>query len=1649
MRKKLMILLSAAMLFNSLAGLTGYAETTVDSEIAVVTDDENIKTETGTTKVCGTTNPYWIADDTADALKPFAESTVKAQQTSAQNTVTAEDLAANDDIIGNPVEKGGVSFIGVRRGYAIVAAPENGTISRFKYYIFAEGGTESITSSLSVSDELNGTYNPVTVTLKKLGYVSGRKTNHFLYEVETAAEISNKYVKVTLSEENNSFLILGAFEYDWLKTTDLSQLPDGTNKVSGTTNEYWIADSTDDALKPFAEYTVKAQQTSAQKTVTAEDLAANKDIIGNPVETGGTSFIGVRKGYAVFAAPANTFIRRFKYYIFACGSDTEKIVSSLSVSDEINGTYNPTAVTVKKLGYVSGRATNHFLYEVETAEQINCKYVKVTLSEENNDFLILGAFEYDYKINKAAMALDKVFYTYDDILNGQDKMNVEDDLKLFETIEAEEKEYTIEWLTTDEAIIASDGTVRRPTQSKSVTVTAKVFDNSQTMVYSKNYDVTVAAIGSTLVLKEDFEAAVLDEGTGTASVNGYNGWISQNTEKTKSAILKDPSNADNKALWVYREDVTSDGDKNQKDYDEISGGKLELSFKHMTTSSSTQSRVGWCGMDLYIRASGIYGSVSGTSISFTNQKKVTWKLGVWHEYRFVIDMDRALLDIYFEGEQILDDCVLPSATYTSSYVSLRTKRNGNYGSSYFDDVCMRNLSPSDEDAIKYDADLISIPEATVDDIELPAMGNFDSIIAWDSSHPSVIDNNGIVTQGAEDTDVTLHATLARGEYIEERDFTIKVLGAQNTDYITRDEEAIKAIAEKFSLEKMLDGQSALNITDDITLPLEYSDGDAGRLGGCNISWSSDGDALTINGSEGIVTRGENDTKITLTAEFSFKEDSETKTEKTYTLIISGEGEYEYHNTFDGAGFGNKASLLDGVSVTEAEDSGSFYGAWQSPTDLLNGVLAVTRTDLTSVDKDAVLATDYTGKNAEAGFSFYLTSPADRIDVSLDGVDISVYVKSSQISVDGVLYDTTVTTKEWHKLVLRFDDYNKFCYVYLDGTALSEDPIEYDTDFEINSITVSNDATNGTLGSWYADDVYIKDIDVSDEEAIRRTIAAIDIADTAEWNITLPKLGKLGASISWSSEDDTVLDGNGIVKRTVGGDKTITLTASVSRGGVVVDADFDVVVPGLTGNETPTQEKFEEHVNAIDISELTSEKYTEITKDLDLFSEYMNGNCAFYGGMDVTWSSEHTQVITDDGKVTRPMLDKGVTMTATFTSKRDTSVTAQKDFHFIVLAPFEMICYEDFDDITEAMVGTNINEYKDWTFEKQIEVNKSMIADLEIDPADKDKPFNEANKAFRISRWRNSSYPERARWYFTAKESEAMIEADAVAFSFKIKYINTKSKLDFALGGLSGIISNGSISNSTTVKGSFTSGSFPANEWHTLTFIVAPASGVVYFLIDGNKGFSEPYGEFDKKLSVRYLELHTFRKRGQSDYYIDDISIRVLKDSDKAAVEKAFSELTLPQTVIDTVTLPSFGAERTNISWISDSHDVILDSGEIVGTGDALLKAIITRGTAQSEKEFSVNVTKTDSYDFTVKNLMVSNGIISGAEVSYTEDTAGTELVVLVYNNGRLCALRNTQITGTAITFDAVDISEFYDCEIEAYVKKGSDIVSNVYVTNPQ
>lgn len=96
----------------------------------------------------------------------------------------------------------------------------------------------------------------------------------------------------------------------------------------------------------------------------------------------------------------------------------------------------------------------------------------------------------------------------------------------------------------------------------------------------------------------------------------------------------------------------------------------------------------------------------------------------------------------------------------------------------------------DKELINEDRETLEITFAEDDsatgvreDMELPTIGFWGSLISWESSHPEVVSTEGEVTrpaQGEANIEVTLTATITLGEFTKTREFTITVLAETET-----------------------------------------------------------------------------------------------------------------------------------------------------------------------------------------------------------------------------------------------------------------------------------------------------------------------------------------------------------------------------------------------------------------------------------------------------------------------------------------------------------------------------------------------------------------------------------------------------------------------------------------------------------------------------------------------------------------------------------------------------------------------------------------------------------------------------------------------------------------------------------------------------
>ncbi len=149
-------------------------------------------------------------------------------------------------------------------------------------------------------------------------------------------------------------------------------------------------------------------------------------------------------------------------------------------------------------------------------------------------------------------------------------------------------------------------------------------------------------------------------------------------------------------------------------------------------------------------------------------------------------------------------------------------------------------------------------------------------IAWTSSRPEVIANDGTIKLPKEDTTVTLTAVFTYGEATSEPktySITVKGNGGQNPSAPETDQQKLAGIvaAADFGAvfgNKIIETEARLNLPS--------------ALNGASISWSSSNPGVIA--ADGTVKLPKEDTAVTLTATFTY---GTAKASKSYLLTVKG------------------------------------------------------------------------------------------------------------------------------------------------------------------------------------------------------------------------------------------------------------------------------------------------------------------------------------------------------------------------------------------------------------------------------------------------------------------------------------------------------------------------------------------------------------------------------------------------------------------------------------------------------------------------------------------------------------------------------------------------------------------------------------------
>ena len=220
-----------------------------------------------------------------------------------------------------------------------------------------------------------------------------------------------------------------------------------------------------------------------------------------------------------------------------------------------------------------------------------------------------------------------------------------------------------------------------------------------------------------------------------------------------------------------------------------------------------------------------------------------------------------------------------------------------------DEVADEYLSDSiaAKEVIEKDAAALSVPESTMVDLQLPAMGNSGfTTIAWSSSNKDVIADDGTVTRPEDEAAVvTLTATITAGTESKDVTFTVSVPAADPSG-------DIEFYKDQLTLDAGFVGE-------DLTLPT--------ASGAAAVTWTSSNESVIEN--DGTVHRPDNNTDVTLTATLMLDGTDNVTKEFKVTVIAKGGNVATYVSNDPGLNTDALRGQKGGMMIAAEDENGTY------------------------------------------------------------------------------------------------------------------------------------------------------------------------------------------------------------------------------------------------------------------------------------------------------------------------------------------------------------------------------------------------------------------------------------------------------------------------------------------------------------------------------------------------------------------------------------------------------------------------------------------------------------------------------------------------------------------------------------------------------
>ena len=333
---------------------------------------------------------------------------------------------------------------------------------------------------------------------------------------------------------------------------------------------------------------------------------------------------------------------------------------------------------------------------------------------------------------------------------------------------------TVTWTSSDEAIIATDGTVALPEEGTNVTLTASIVSGTEELTFQREVwvvkpeDLEVDGIADLIAYDGVYSLmpfklnGVVTGATGDRSFTLYDGTDAV-AVRTLSGVKLD-----------FGYEYTVIGTKsvfngliqiNQITVTKGEAGELETPIALTETELKDNAYLETIQAHL---VSIVGAEITNINVDNYSNTEITLKIGT---AELLIRWD-SRVQISQEAEDKLTEFVVGDVV---NIVGAPMGWHNGPQLGYNDASQIVVSEPeTNEDIVAAAIAALDIPNVTKVDLELPTVGRFEAVISWASSHPAIIAADGTLVMPEENTEVTLTATVTFGDFTDTVDFVVLV-----------------------------------------------------------------------------------------------------------------------------------------------------------------------------------------------------------------------------------------------------------------------------------------------------------------------------------------------------------------------------------------------------------------------------------------------------------------------------------------------------------------------------------------------------------------------------------------------------------------------------------------------------------------------------------------------------------------------------------------------------------------------------------------------------------------------------------------------------------------------------------------------------------